>query len=87
MKINERMSKEHMEKVMMLYKDLPDPNSLDHGLYDALKETLNRVGGGDSPLPNGVIMATLQSFVLMLCESCVEWTEEQEYETIQENYK
>ena len=81
------MSKEHMEKVMMLYKDLPDANSLDHGLYDELKETLNRVGGGDNPLPNGAIMATLQSIVLMLCESCVEWTEEQEYETIQENYK
>lgn len=87
MNINNNMSKEHMDKVLSIYRGLPDTYRIDQGLYEALTKTLNDVAGGDDPLENGQTLATLQTIVLMLCESCVKFTEEQEYEEIQESMK
>mgnify|MGYP003966388045 CR=1 FL=1 len=87
MNINKNMSKEHMDNVLSIYRHLPYADKIDQGLYEALTKTMNDVASGDEPLENGVTLSTLQTIVLMLCESCVEYTEEQQYESVQESMK
>jgi len=84
MKVNNNMSSTHMSEVMEIYKSVPSPNDMDYDLYQAI---LNSIKAFDNNIENGKVLATLQSIVIMMCESCIQYDEDMNYKDIQESMK
>jgi hypothetical protein len=73
------MPKEHMTKVMDLYKRLPEHEQINYRLYEKITHDISNDG-----FTNGEIVSTLKTIVIMLCEECVANSEKMDYERIQE---
>jgi len=79
---NHIMPKEHMTKVMDLYKRLPEHEQINYRLYEKITHDISN--DGDDGFTNGEIVSTLKTIVIMLCEECVANSEKMDYERIQE---
>jgi len=77
-------NKEHMDKVMIEYKKLPDTSMTHKELYEKMVKLLNKYQGKTT---NGEILHTLKLVSIQLCEACIVHVEGEQYSELQEKYK